>query len=86
MERIQVKYCYNLDELNEFLKTLNINNKYGPTKYPCLANVQYLPKVYGNGVEKNFADEEGITASADVGCDIAAVVQYFIDIPEEVAE
>lgn len=75
MKVLQVKYCPTEEELNKFLRTLSVSSM----KYPYVHNIQYLPKVYGNGVEKNYADKDGITATADVGCDIVAIVQYFVE-------
>ena len=75
MKRLQVKYCSTEKELNEFLKTLSITSM----EYPYIHNIQYLPKVYGNGVETEKADENGVTAKADVGSDIMAIVSYFVE-------
>ena len=75
MKKLQVKYCPTENELNEFLKTLSVTS----LSCPYLHNIQYLPKVYGNGVETENADENGVTAKADVGCDIMAIVSYFVE-------
>ena len=80
MKILQIKYCYTEDEANEFLKTLYVDNwEKGELAYPRLSNIQYCAKVQGDGVEKNFADENGVTATAQVNSDIIAIVQYFIE-------
>lgn len=78
MKRLQVKYCPTEKELNDFLKTLNVSGL--STEYPYIHNIQYLPKVHGDGVETKEADEEGVTAKANVGCDIVAIVSYFVHV------
>ena len=76
MKKLQVKYCPTEKELNDFLKTLSVTS----LDYPYLHNIQYLPKVYGNGVETDEPNAEGVTAKADVGCDIIAIVSYFVEV------
>lgn len=73
MKRLQIKYCYSEEEANEFLKTLTVDD----LKYPRLHSIQYCAKVSGDGVETEKANEDGITAQAQVNSDIIAVVQYF---------
>lgn len=79
MVRLQVKYCYNEYDLNEFLKTLCVNDS---TKYPKLHLIQYLPKVEGEG--HDYYDEElnEMRSKAVAGCSIVAMVQYFDEIAE----
>ena len=82
---LQIKYCYSEQETNDFLRGLEIwrENESHATydknmnfvKY--LSGITYLPKVRGEGVEKNYADNEGVTAKATVNSEIIAVVQYF---------
>ncbi len=74
MVMLQVKYCYTEEELNTFLGTLSINSN----EYPRLQGIQYLPKVYGNGIETERADKDGITAKADVGSEVTAIVSYLV--------
>ena len=75
MTRLRVKYCYYEDELNDFLKTLEVDS---PTTYPKLHLIHYLPHMRGDGYETAVADDSGITARATVDNDIIAVVQYFV--------
>ena len=80
MKVLQIKYCYTEDEANEFLKTLYVDNwEKGELAYPRLFNIQYCAKVQGDGVETAEADENGVTATAQVNSDIIAIVQYFIE-------
>ena len=76
MKRLQIKYCYSEEEANEFLKTLTVDN----LEYPRLHAVQYCAKVSGDGIEKNYADDDGVTAKAQVNSDIIAIVQYFVEV------
>ena len=81
MKILQIKYCYSEQEANDFLKTLHVDNwEKGELAYPRLANVNYMARVQGDGVEKNYADNEGVTAKAQVNSDIIAIVQYFIEV------
>lgn len=76
MKRLQIKYCYSEEEVNEFLKTLAVDN----IGCPRLHTIQYCSKVSGDGVEKNYADNDGVTAKAQVNSDIIAIVQYFVEV------
>ena len=76
MKRLQIKYCYSEEEANEFLKTLTIDS----IDYPKLHSIQYCAKVSGDGVEKNYADDNGVTAKAQVNSDVIAIVQYFVEV------
>lgn len=77
MKRIvQVKYCYTEEELNEFLKTLNFSTLSDTS--PTLFNIQYMANMHGDGVEKHYADNEGIIAKVTIGNDIIAMVQYIV--------
>jgi hypothetical protein len=78
MKRFQIKYCYSEEEANEFLKTITVDD----LKYPRLHSDQYYPRVSGDGVETEKANEDGITAQAKVNSDLIAVIQYF-DVFEE---
>ena len=86
MIKLQVKYCYSEEELNNFLLTLNLDIKYKDTSdvvcadCPRLQGIQYLPKVKGTGGDYYNEDGEKM-CRAEAGCDIVAIVSYFAEIP-----
>lgn len=70
MERLQVKYVKTEEELNEFLKTLHVYEKYGEKKYPVLGSIQYV----------GLVSCEGNNDSIKAGTNVMAAVQYFIEV------
>lgn len=74
MKKLKIKYCYSEEETNQFLERLFLDEL-----YPRLHSIQYMARVQGDGVEKNYADDNGVTATAQVNSDIIAVVQYFVE-------
>lgn len=69
MEKLQVKFCHSLDELNEFLKTLSVTN----STCPHLHTIQYLPDMSAKGNVDIF----------DINSSVVSIVQYFVDIEEK---
>ena len=59
--KLQVKYCYNEIELNDFLATLNIDGE-----LPKVHNITYIPQCSGSGENDKV----------QIGSEIIAVVQY----------
>ena len=66
MKRLQVKYCKGEEELNEFLKTLNI----GGVILPTLQSINYVAEVQGKGSNDEI----------NMGSTVIAAVQYFVEV------
>lgn len=86
MVKLQIKYCYSEEELNNFLLGLNLDTRYTNQNdivfadCPRLQGIQYLPKVKGDAHEYYNEDGEKM-CKAEAGCDIVAIVSYFVEVP-----